>query len=90
MSPQPVTGSPAGICWPPRNLRDMAQRNDRVLWTTGLARMDGEHAMYTRASDNVPDGPRTATRGTRPAGFGSFAEVARPFASAAARVMARS
>jgi hypothetical protein len=53
MSPQPVTGSPAGICWPPRNLRDMAQRNDRVLWTTGLARMDGEHATYTRASDNL-------------------------------------
>jgi hypothetical protein len=36
----------------------MAQRNDRVpvddgfLLTTGLARMEGENAMYTRASDN--------------------------------------
>jgi hypothetical protein len=54
MSPQSVTGSPAVICWSPRNLRDMAQRNDRVLWTTGLARMDGEDATYTRASDNLP------------------------------------
>jgi hypothetical protein len=54
MSPHSVTGSPAGSCRPPRNLRDMAQRNDRVLWTTGLARMDGENATYTRASDNLP------------------------------------
>ena len=30
----------------------MAQRNIRLLLTTGLARMEGEHAMYTRASDN--------------------------------------
>jgi hypothetical protein len=37
-----------------RNLRDMAQRNDRVLRTTRLARMDGENATYTRASDNLP------------------------------------
>jgi DNA-binding NarL/FixJ family response regulator len=54
MSPQFVTGSPACICWSPRSLRYMAQRNDWVLWTTGLARMDGENAMYTRASDNLP------------------------------------
>jgi hypothetical protein len=32
----------------------MAQRNDWVLLTTGLARMEGENAMYTRASDNLP------------------------------------
>jgi len=32
----------------------MAQRNNRLLLTTGLARMEGEHAMYTRASDNRP------------------------------------
>jgi hypothetical protein len=54
MSLHSVTGSPAGICRSPRSLRDMAQRNDRVLWTTGLARMDGENATYTRASDNLP------------------------------------
>jgi hypothetical protein len=32
----------------------MAQRNAWVLLTTGLARMEGESVMYTRASDNVP------------------------------------
>ena len=32
----------------------MAQRNAWVLLTTGLARMEGENVMYTRASDNVP------------------------------------
>jgi len=32
----------------------MAQRNDWVLLTTGLARLEGENAMYTRASDNLP------------------------------------
>jgi hypothetical protein len=31
----------------------MAQRNAWVLLTTGLARMEGENVMYTRASDNV-------------------------------------
>ena len=31
----------------------MAQRNDWLLLTTGLARVEGEHAMYTRASDNL-------------------------------------
>jgi hypothetical protein len=30
----------------------MAQRNNRLLLTTGLARVEGEHARYTRASDN--------------------------------------
>jgi hypothetical protein len=30
----------------------MAQRNNRLLLTTGLARMEGENVMYTRASDN--------------------------------------
>jgi hypothetical protein len=30
----------------------MAQRNERVLVTAGLARMEGEIAMYIRASDN--------------------------------------
>ncbi len=32
----------------------MAQRNDWILLTTGLARMEGENAMYTRASDKLP------------------------------------
>jgi hypothetical protein len=32
----------------------MAQRNAWVLLTTGLARVEGENVMYTRASDNVP------------------------------------
>jgi len=32
----------------------MAQRNNRLLLTTGLARVEGETATYTRASDNVP------------------------------------
>jgi hypothetical protein len=32
----------------------MALRNERVLVTTGLARMEGEIAMYIRASDNSP------------------------------------
>jgi hypothetical protein len=31
----------------------MALRNERVLVATGLARMEGEIAMYTRASDNL-------------------------------------
>lgn len=31
----------------------MAQRNDWLLLTTGLARVEGEHATYTRASDNL-------------------------------------
>ena len=31
----------------------MAQRNAWVLLTTGLARLEGENAMYIRASDNV-------------------------------------
>jgi len=30
----------------------MAQGNNRLLLTTGLARMEGGNAMYTRASDN--------------------------------------
>ena len=30
----------------------MAQRNNRLLLTTRLARVEGETAMYTRASDN--------------------------------------
>ena len=30
----------------------MAQRNNRLLLTTGLARVEGENAMYARASDN--------------------------------------
>ena len=32
----------------------MAQRNDRLLLTTGLARVEGEIVMYARASDNSP------------------------------------
>jgi len=32
----------------------MAQRNDRLLLTTGLARVQGDTVMYTRASDNSP------------------------------------
>jgi hypothetical protein len=39
----------------------MAQRNNRLLLTTGLARVEGENAMYTRASDNpvvLGDQPR--------------------------------
>jgi hypothetical protein len=32
----------------------MAQRNNRLLLTTGLARVEGEHVMYARASDNSP------------------------------------
>ncbi len=32
----------------------MAQRNNRLLLTTGLARMDGDNVMYIRASDNSP------------------------------------
>jgi len=38
----------------------MAQRNAWVLLTTGLARMEGENVMYTRASDNLP-GSSSAT-----------------------------
>jgi hypothetical protein len=34
----------------------MAQRNNRLLLTTGLARVEGENATYTRASDNAPGG----------------------------------
>ena len=30
----------------------MAQRNNGLLLTTGLARVEGENAMYTWASDN--------------------------------------
>ena len=30
----------------------MAQRNNRLLLTTGLARVEGENVMYARASDN--------------------------------------
>ena len=30
----------------------MAQRNNRLLLTTGLARVEGENVMYTRASDH--------------------------------------
>jgi hypothetical protein len=30
----------------------MAQRNNRLLLTTGLARVEGENVMYTRASGN--------------------------------------
>ena len=37
----------------------MAQRNNWLLLTTGLARVEGENAMYTRASDKLPgDQPR--------------------------------
>jgi hypothetical protein len=32
----------------------MAQKNNRLLLTTGLARVEGEHVMYTRASNNRP------------------------------------
>jgi hypothetical protein len=32
----------------------MALRNERVLVTTALARMEGGIAMYIRASDNSP------------------------------------
>ena len=32
----------------------MAQRNNGLLLTTGLARVEGENATYTWASDNVP------------------------------------
>ena len=32
----------------------MARRSERVLVTTGLARMEGEIATYIRASDNSP------------------------------------
>jgi hypothetical protein len=31
----------------------MAQRNTRLLLTIRLTRMEGENAMYTRASDKV-------------------------------------
>ncbi len=30
----------------------MAQRNNRILLTTGLARVEGESVMYAWASDN--------------------------------------
>ena len=30
----------------------MAQRNNPLLLTTGLARVEGENVMYARASDN--------------------------------------
>ena len=32
----------------------MAEGNNMLLLTTGLARVEGENAMYTRASDNFP------------------------------------
>jgi hypothetical protein len=32
----------------------MAQKNNRLLLTTRLARMEGEDVMYTWASDQVP------------------------------------
>lgn len=35
----------------------MAQRNDWLLLTTGLARVEGEHATNTWASDNLLAGP---------------------------------
>jgi hypothetical protein len=34
----------------------MALRNERVLVTTGLARVEGEIVMYIRASDNLGAG----------------------------------
>ena len=34
----------------------MAQGN-HILLTTGLARVEGEHVMYARASDNLPGWP---------------------------------
>jgi hypothetical protein len=33
----------------------MAQRNNGLPLTTGLARVEGENAMYARASDNSPE-----------------------------------
>lgn len=33
----------------------MAQGNNQLLLTTGLARMEGDDAMYIRASDNFPE-----------------------------------
>ncbi len=32
----------------------MAQRNHHILLTTGLARVEGAHVMYTWASDKRP------------------------------------
>jgi hypothetical protein len=46
----------------------MAQRNAWVLLTTGLARMEGENVMYTRASDNVAGPGFNLERGGRLAG----------------------
>jgi hypothetical protein len=37
----------------------MAQRNDWLLLTTGLVRVEGEHATYTWASDNLLGRGRT-------------------------------
>jgi hypothetical protein len=41
----------------------MALRNERVVVTTGLARMEGEIAMYIRASDNSPAARSQAANG---------------------------
>jgi hypothetical protein len=35
----------------------MAQGNDWLLLTTGLAQVEGEYATYIRASDNLLVGP---------------------------------
>jgi hypothetical protein len=32
----------------------MARKDHHILLTTGLARAEGEHVMYARASDNFP------------------------------------
>jgi len=37
----------------------MAQRTDGLLMTTGLARVEGERAVYTWASDNLLGRGRT-------------------------------
>jgi hypothetical protein len=37
----------------------MAQRSDWLLLTTGLARVEGEHVTYTRASSNLLGRSRT-------------------------------
>jgi hypothetical protein len=61
----------------------MAQRNDWIPLTTGLARMEGENARYTRASDKLSyASSRTPARHVHPsvtaisrgapAGTGSF------------------